>query len=77
MFGIVIEVLGAVAGSAQYACWAGLGVSGPGPNKILIQNPDFFILILIKTDYKLYFRFKFKIISLVLHRCKLRPCMEL
>ena len=30
--------------------------SGPGPNKNINTKPRFFILILIKTDYKLYFR---------------------
>ena len=30
--------------------------AGPGPNKNTNTKPRFFILILIKTDYKLYFR---------------------
>ena len=56
--------------------WAEKILNTSGPNKNINTKPTLLILILIKTDYKLYFRLMFKIISLVLHSCKLTPCME-
>ena len=43
-------------GSGLGLVWPGRAWAGPGPNKNVNTKPRFFILILIKTDYKLYFR---------------------
>ena len=46
------------AGLGPSVNWPGRAWAGPGLNKNINTKPRFFILILIKTDYKLYFRLK-------------------